>query len=65
MASFYFVIAVLALVLGEIASFIAYYVDVSFFGYPERIFYIIGLLCLLKFSTSPKKEGFLLNEDFF
>ncbi len=64
-ASFFFVSAVMALVLGEISSFIAFYVDVPIFFYPERIFYLLGLFGLIKFSIASKKEGILMNEDFF
>lgn len=49
--SFYYTAAVLCLVFSDITSFIAYYLGFSEFYYPDRIFYIIGVAALVKFSA--------------
>ncbi|TRO63993.1 hypothetical protein FGM01_10815 [Christiangramia sabulilitoris] len=48
--SFFFAAAALFLVFSDITSFIAYYLEFYEFYYPDRIFYILGLAGLIKFS---------------
>lgn len=49
--SFYFTAATLFLVFSDITSFIGYYLEFSEFYFPDRIFYIIGIAGLVKFSS--------------
>lgn len=58
-SSFYFIWAVLGFVISDISSFMAYYLNVGEFYFPDRIFYIIGLLCLVKFSRMDKNKDML------
>lgn len=55
-SSFYFLWAVLGFVISDISGFMAYYLKVEEFYYPDRIFYIIGLLCLVRFSRMDKNK---------
>lgn len=63
-SSLYFLWAVLGFVISDISSFIAYYLNVEEFYYPDRIFYIIGLLCLLKFSRMDKNKEMIGSYGF-
>ncbi|MCM4160720.1 hypothetical protein FHG64_04980 [Antarcticibacterium flavum] len=63
-ASFFFIVAVLALIFSDISSFIAYYLEVWEFYYPDRLFYIAGLAALVKFGSIDKKEGMLQKPDY-
>lgn len=58
-SSFYFLWAVLGFVISDISGFMGYYLKVEEFYYPDRIFYIIGLLCLVKFSRMDKNKEML------
>ena len=49
--SFYYTAATLCLVFSDITSFIAYYLEFYEFYFPDRIFYLLGLAGLVKFST--------------
>lgn len=49
--SFYYTAATLCLVFSDITSFIAYYLEFYEFYFPDRIFYILGLAGLIKFTT--------------
>lgn len=59
--SFYFICAALGFVFTDISRFIAYFVGVEEFYYPDRLFYLIGLASMVKFA-SLKKTGLLRNE---
>lgn len=63
-SSFYFLWAVLGFVISDISSFMAYYLKVEEFYYPDRIFYIIGLLSLVKFSRMDKNKDMLQSYGF-
>jgi hypothetical protein len=63
-SSFYFLWAVLGFVISDISSFMAYYLNVEEFYYPDRIFYIIGLLCLVKFSQTDKNKEMIKSYGF-
>jgi len=62
-ASFFFVCAVLGLIFSDISGFISYYLKVEEFYYPDRLFYILGLLSLVKFSDLDTSEGLQYSED--
>ena len=49
--SLYYAAAAIFLVFGDITSFIAYYLEFYEFYYPDRIFYILGIAALIKFSA--------------
>lgn len=49
--SFYYTAGTLSLVFSDITSFIAYYLEFYEFYYPDRIFYILGIAGLVKFTT--------------
>ena len=49
--SFYYTAAALCLVFSDISSFIAYYLEFNEFYFPDRIFYILGIAGLVKFTT--------------
>ncbi|TQI71613.1 YhhN-like protein [Gramella sp. Hel_I_59] len=49
--SFFFTAGALSLVFSDIMSFIAYYLEFYEFYYPDRFFYIIGIVSLVKFAT--------------
>ncbi len=49
--SFYYTAATLCLVFSDITSFIAYYLEFYEFYFPDRIFYILGIAGLVKFTT--------------
>ncbi|WP_417919178.1 lysoplasmalogenase family protein [Christiangramia marina] len=49
--SFFFTAGALCLVFSDIMSFIAYYLEFYEFYYPDRFFYIIGIISLVKFAT--------------
>ncbi|MGA8855271.1 MAG: hypothetical protein WB492_13940 [Christiangramia sp.] len=49
--SFYYTAATLCLVFSDITSFIAYYLEFNEFYFPDRIFYILGIAGLVKFTT--------------
>ncbi|WP_423747996.1 lysoplasmalogenase family protein [Gramella jeungdoensis] len=49
--SFFYTAATLCLVFSDITSFIAYYLEFSEFYFPDRVFYIIGIAGLVKFSS--------------
>ena len=63
-SSFYFLWAVLGFVISDISGFLAYYLNVGEFYFPDRIFYIIGLLCLVKFSRMDKNREMLQSYGF-
>jgi len=63
-SSFYFLWAVLGFVISDISGFMAYYLGVEEFYYPDRLFYIIGLLCLVKFSRMDKNKEMLQSYGF-
>lgn len=63
-SSFYFLLAVLGFVVADISGFLAYYLNVEEFYYPDRIFYIIGLLCLVKFSRMDKNKEMMQSHGF-
>ena len=63
-ASFYFIAAVLGFIFSDITSFIAYYLELGEFYYPDRLFYLLGLICLVKFAGLDKKEGMLISGEF-
>ncbi len=63
-SSFYFLWAVLGFVISDISGFMAYYLGVGEFYYPDRLFYIIGLLCLIKFSRIDKNKEMLQSYEF-
>lgn len=63
-SSFYFLWAVLGFVISDISGFMAYYLKVEGFYYPDRIFYIIGLLCLVRFSRMDKNKEMLQSYGF-
>ncbi|CAM4267606.1 hypothetical protein [Gillisia hiemivivida] len=63
-SSFYFLWAVLGFVISDISGFMAYYLGVEGFYYPDRLFYIIGLLCLVKFSRMDKNKEMLQSYGF-
>ncbi len=63
-SSFYFLWTVLGLVISDIAGFMAYYLGVEEFYFPDRLFYIIGLLCLVKFSRMDKNEDMFQSYGF-
>lgn len=49
--SFFYTAATLCLVFSDITSFIAYYLEFNEFYYPDRIFYILGIAGIVKFTT--------------
>jgi len=63
-SSFYFLWAVLGLVISDISGFMSYYLNVEEFFFPDRMFYIIGLLCLVKFSRMDKNKDMLESYKF-
>ncbi len=63
-SSFYFLWAVLGLVISDISGFMAYYLGVELFYFPDRLFYIIGLLCLVRFSRMDKNKDMLQSYGF-
>ena len=63
-SSFYFLWAVLGLVISDISGFMAYYLGVEEFYFPDRLFYIIGLLCLVRFSRMDKNKEMLQSYGF-
>lgn len=63
-SSFYFLWAVLGLVISDISGFMSYYLNVEEFFFPDRMFYIIGLLCLVKFSRMDKNRDMLESYKF-
>ncbi len=56
-ASFFFICAVMGFVLSDISGFIAYYLQAAEFYFPDRLFYLLGLISLVKFSSLEKSEG--------
>lgn len=54
--SFYFTAGTLALVLSDITSFIAYYLEFSIFYFPDRIFYILGLVAIVRFANFSRSQ---------
>lgn len=55
--SFYYTAATLCLVFSDITSFIAYYLEFYEFYFPDRIFYILGIAGLVKFSTFARSHA--------
>lgn len=49
--SFFFTAATLCLVFSDITSFIAYYLEFYDFYFADRLFYILGMAGLVKFSS--------------
>ena len=49
--AFFFTAGALCLVFSDIMSFIAYYLEFYEFYYPDRFFYILGIISLVKFAT--------------
>ncbi len=47
----FFTSGALCLVFSDIMSFIAYYLEFYEFYYPDRFFYILGIISLVKFAT--------------
>lgn len=62
-ASFFFICAVLGFIFSDISGFISYYLKVDEFYYPDRFFYLLGLLSLVKFANIDKSEGLQYSED--
>ena len=62
-SSFYFICAILGFIFSDISGFISYYLKVDEFYYPDRLFYLIGLLCLVKFANLDKAEVLQYSED--
>jgi hypothetical protein len=56
-ASFFFICGILGLVFSDISGYIAYYLEFEEFYYPDRFFYILGLVSLVKFALEDKSEG--------
>lgn len=54
--TFFFICAVLSFVFGDISGFIAYFVEVDEFYYPDRLFYLLALAGLVKFASLEKTE---------
>lgn len=55
--SFYYTAATLCLVFSDITSFIAYYLEFYEFYFPDRIFYILGIAGLVKFTTFARSHA--------
>jgi hypothetical protein len=54
--SFYYTAGTLALVLSDVSSFIAYYLEFYEFYFSDRIFYILGIAGLVKFTTFARSQ---------
>lgn len=61
--SFYFLLAVLSLVLSDFCAFITYYLGVSEFLYPDRFFYLLGLGILVLYTTVKKEKEPVISEE--
>lgn len=55
--SFFYTAATLCLVFSDITSFIAYYLEFYEFYFPDRIFYILGIAGLVKFTTFARSHA--------
>ncbi|WP_079736248.1 hypothetical protein [Salegentibacter salegens] len=55
--SFYFLLAALFMALSDFNFFIAYYLDVPVFYYPDRLFHIFALGLLLLFWLKPLEDS--------
>lgn len=62
-ASFFFICAAMGFVFSDISGFIAYYMEVGVFYFPDRLFYLLGLLSLVKFSSLEKEDGMLQDPE--
>lgn len=62
-SSFFFICAVLGFIFSDISGFISYYLKVDEFYYPDRFFYLLGLLSLVKFANLDKPEAVQYSED--
>lgn len=60
-ASFFFICGILGLVFSNISGYIAYYLEFEEFHFPDRFFYIIGLVSLVKFASVDNAEGKMLD----
>lgn len=63
-ASFFFICAVLGFVFSDISGFIAYYLQVGEFYFPDRLFYLLGITSLVKFASLDKTDGRLQDPEF-
>ena len=61
--AFFFTAGALCLVFSDIMSFIAYYLEFFEFYYPDRFFYIIGMVSLVKFATFSRNHEPLLEME--
>lgn len=64
-ASFFFICGILGLVFSDISGYIAYYLEFEEFYFPDRFFYILGLVSLVKFASEDKNEGKMLDPQLF
>ena len=55
--SFYFLLAVLGLVLSDIFAFISFYLREGAFIYADRVFYLLGLASLAHYTILYRKES--------
>lgn len=55
--SFYFLLAVLGLVLSDIFAFISFYLREGAFIYADRVFYVLGLASLAHYTILYRKES--------
>ncbi len=62
-SSFYFICAVLGFIFSDISGFIAYYMDLQEFYFPDRFFYLAALACLVIFAKVDKEEGRMHNPE--
>lgn len=62
--SFFFVCAAMGFVFSDISGFLAYYMEVDVFYFPDRLFYLLGLLSLVKFSSMDKEKVMLRDPGF-
>lgn len=60
-ASFFFICGILGLVFSDISGYIAYYLEFEEFYFPDRLFYLLGLVSLVKFASEDKAEGKMLD----
>jgi len=56
--SFYFLLAALFLALSDVNFFIAFYLDVPVFNYPDRFFHVLALGLIVLFWIKPLEADF-------
>ncbi|SKB65651.1 hypothetical protein SAMN05660776_2320 [Salegentibacter holothuriorum] len=61
--SFYFLLAALFLALSDVNFFIAFYLEVPVFNYPDRFFHVFALGLLLLFWIKPLENNAYNNLD--